>query len=207
MTWIKFCGTTNLEDALKAVSLGIDALGFIFAPSPRKVEPDAAKKIILSLPETFLKVGAFVNEEAKEVQRVADYCGLTALQFHGKESSEYCRGFSLPVYKAIHVKNLESLTEMEKYQDVSILLDTYSPVQAGGTGNPFPWEIAIAAREKRNVILSGGLNPSNVREAIEKVRPLGVDVCSGIERVPGRKDPAKMIDFVEEVRKADEPTG
>jgi phosphoribosylanthranilate isomerase len=207
MTWIKFCGTTNLEDALKAASLGVNALGFIFAASPRRIEPDAARKIILSLPETLLKMGVFVNEEAKEVQRLTDYCGLTALQFHGKESPEYCRRFSLPVYKTIHVKNWESLTDMEKYHAVSILLDSYSPVQAGGTGNPFPWKIAIAAREKRNVILSGGLNPSNVREAIEKVRPLGVDVCSGIERVPGRKDPSKMIDFVEEVKKADETAG
>jgi phosphoribosylanthranilate isomerase len=207
MTWIKFCGTTNLEDALKAASLGVNALGFIFAPSPRRIEPEAAKKIILSLPRTLLKVGVFVDEEAKEVQRVAGYCGLTALQFHGKESPEYCRGFSLPVYKAIPVKDLESLTDMERYPDVSILLDAYSPAQAGGTGSSFPWEIAIAAREKRNFILSGGLNPSKVGEAIRKVRPLGVDVCSGIERTPGRKDLSKMIEFIEEVKKADETAG
>lgn len=203
MTWIKICGITNLEDGLKAASLGVDALGFIFAPSLRRVEPAIVKKIILALPKTLLKVGVFVDEDPKEVQRVAEYCGLKALQFHGKEPPEYCQKFFYLVFKAIHIRDLESLKDMEKYQDVSILLDTYSPVQAGGTGNPFSWEIALIAKEKRNFILSGGLNPGNVGEAIKKVRPWGVDVCSGVEAIPGKKDLLKMIDFVTEVRKAD----
>lgn len=204
MTWIKICGMTNMEDSLRAASLRVDALGFIFALSLRRVEPDTAQKIIKALPKTLLKVGVFVNEEEKEVQRVAEYCGLNALQFHGEESPEYCQKFFHPVFKAIPIRDFESLKEMEKYHNVSILLDTYSPVQAGGTGSPFSWEIALKAKEKRNFILSGGLNPGNVGEAIKKVRPWGVDVCSGIEQVPGRKDLSKMIDFVKEVKKADE---
>ncbi|MDI6761962.1 MAG: phosphoribosylanthranilate isomerase [Thermodesulfobacteriota bacterium] len=204
MTWIKICGITNIEDGLEAVSLGVNALGFIFAPSPRRVEPSVAKEIISVLPETLLKVGVFVNEDPEEVLRVAEYCGLNVLQFHGQESQEYCQKFFIPVFKAIRIKNLESLKDIENYHDVTILLDTYSPVQAGGTGNPFPGEIALKAKEERDFILSGGLSPSNVGEAIKKVRPMGVDVCSGVEVTPGKKDPLKMRDFIKEVRKADE---
>lgn len=204
MTWIKICGITHIEDAKKAASLRVDALGFIFAPSLRRVEPDVAKKIILPLPKTLLKVGVFVNEAPEEVQRVAEYCGLNALQFHGEEPPEYCREFIYPVFKAIHIRDLESLKDVEKYHDVFIILDTYSPVQAGGTGNPFSWEIALRAKEKGNFILSGGLNPDNVGEAVKKVRPWGVDVCSGVEVTPGKKDLLKMKDFIKEIRKADE---
>lgn len=204
MTWIKICGITHIEDAKKAASLGVDALGFIFAPSLRRVAPDVAKKIILALPKTLLKVGVFVNEAPEEVQRVAEYCGLNALQFHGKEPPEYCQKFFFPVFKAIRIKNLESLKDIENYHDVTILLDTYSPVQAGGTGNPFPWEIALRAKEKRDFVLSGGLTPSNVGEAIKTLKPWGVDVCSGVEVTPGKKDLLKMKDFIKETRKADE---
>jgi len=206
MTWIKICGITNMEDGLKAASLGVDALGFIFAPSLRRVEPDMARKIIRALPSPPLKVGVFVNEDPEEVLRVAEYCGLNGLQFHGEESPEYCQKFSLLVIKAIRIKDLESLTDIERYPDVTILLDTYSPIQAGGAGNPFPWEIALIAKEKRNFILSGGLNQDNVGEAIKKVRPWGVDVSSGVERGQGKKDHLKMNDFVKEARKADEKT-
>mgnify|MGYP000285275933 CR=1 FL=1 len=207
MTWIKICGITNIEDGLKAASLGVDAIGFIFAPSSRRVQPDVARKTIQALPKTLLKVGVFVNEDPDEVLRVVEYCKLNGLQFHGEESPEYCQKFFHPVFKTVHIRDFESLKDMEKYHDVFPLLDTYSPVQAGGTGGPFPWEIALAARSKRDFILSGGLNPSNVAGAIKKVQPWGVDVCSGVEASPGKKDPLKMRDFVKEVRKADEKTG
>jgi len=207
MVWIKICGITNLEDGLNAASLGVDALGFIFAASPRRIEPELAKKIIQALPQALMKVGVFVNEDQEEVQRIIEYCGLNGLQFHGEESPEFCRKFPYPVFKAIRIKDLESLKDMEKYHDVSILLDTYSRGQAGGTGNPFPWEIALLAKEKRDLILSGGLSPLNVREAIKKVRPRGVDVSSGVEWFPGKKDLSKMVEFVKEVKKADETTG
>ncbi|OGP88696.1 MAG: hypothetical protein A2157_09875 [Deltaproteobacteria bacterium RBG_16_47_11] len=206
MIWIKICGITNIEDGLKAASLGVDALGFIFAPSLRRVTPDMAQKIIRTLPNLNLKVGVFVNEEPEEVLRVAEYCGLNALQFHGEELPEYCKIFSLPVIKAIRIKTLESLTGMERYPDATILLDTYSPVKAGGTGISFPWTVALKAKEERNFILSGGLNPGNIGEAISKVRPWGVDVSSGVETVPGKKDHLKMNDFVKEARKAYEKT-
>jgi phosphoribosylanthranilate isomerase len=207
MTWIKICGITNMEDALNAVSLGIDALGFVFAQSPRKVEPEVARKIIRALPKTLLTAGVFVNERVEEVQRVAEYCSLNALQFHGKESADYLKKFSYPVFKAIHIKNLESLKDIEKYDEISLLLDTYSPKHAGGTGNPFPWEVALVAKEKRDFILSGGLGPLNVREAVMKVKPWGVDVSTGVELFPGKKDSLKMREFVKEVEKADETTG
>ena len=206
MTWIKICGITNLEDGLKAASLGVDALGFVFAPSPRSVVPDTAKKIIQALPPGLLKVGVFVNEAWGEVQRLAEYCRLSVLQFHGEESLEYCQKFLHPVVKAIRIRDSESLKEMEGYHGLSLLLDTYSPGQAGGTGKSFPWEVAVIAKEKRDFILSGGLSPLNVGEAIRKVKPWGVDASSGVESSPGRKDLLKMEAFVKEVKKADETT-
>ena len=206
MTWVKICGITNIEDGLKAASLGVDALGFIFASSSRRVKPDVAQKIIGTLPTPPLKVGVFVNEDPDEVLRVVEFCGLNGLQFHGEESPEYCKIFSLPVIKAIRIKDLESLDDMGRYPDTTLLLDTYSPVQAGGTGNSFSWEIALKAKEKRDFILSGGLNQDNVGEAIKKMGPFGVDVCSGVETNPGKKDLLKMAEFVKEARKADEKT-
>jgi len=207
MTWIKICGITNEEDALLAASLEIDALGFIFAPSPRRVDPSVVEQIVRQLPAFFFKVGVFVNQDLSEVEEIASRCNLNGLQFHGEEPPGYCQHFSLPVMKAIRIKGPESLRNIDFYANVPILLDTYHPTKAGGTGDPFPWEIAIKAKEKRNFVLSGGLTPENVREAIKKIGPLGVDVSSGVERVPGKKDFLKMAEFVKEVRKADEKTG
>jgi phosphoribosylanthranilate isomerase len=206
MTWIKICGITNEEDALQAASLEIDAVGFIFAPSPRRVDPSVVEQIVRQLSTPLLKVGVFVNQDLSEVEEIAQRCNLNVLQFHGEEPLGYCQHFSLPVMKAIRIKDSESLRNMDLYPNVPILLDTYHPTKAGGTGNPFPWEIALRAKEKRDFILSGGLTPENVREAIKKVSPLGVDVNSGVERVPGKKDFSKMVEFVKEVKKADEKT-
>ena len=206
MTWIKICGITNLKDAMDAASLGVDALGFLFAPSPRMIGPYEAREIIGALPPAVEKVGVFVNENPDKVSRIAGFLGLDALQFHGQETPEYCRQISLPVIKAVRVKNLESLQEMEKYPFASILLDAWSPDQAGGTGKPFGWEMALEARQKRNFILSGGLNPMNVYQAIQMLKPIGVDVCSGVEKTPGEKDGNKMKEFIKEVRRADDST-
>ncbi len=206
MVWIKICGITNKEDGINAASLGANALGFIFAPSPRRTDPESASKIISCLPPDLFKIGVFVNEDQKEVERIIKYCGLNAVQFHGEESPEYCKEFLLPVFKAIRIKDLESIHGIERYRGVSLLLDTYHPEKAGGTGDPFPWEIALILRRRRNFILSGGLTPRNVREAIEKVRPCGVDVSSGVESYPGKKDFFKMMEFVMEAKKADEHT-
>lgn len=204
MTWIKICGLTNLEDALAAVSLGADALGFIFAPSPRRTDPARAAEIIHELPPV-QKVGVFVDERVEEVQRIAEECGLDALQLHGRESPEQCRRFSLPVIKAISVRSKESLQEAENYPLASILLDAAGMAWAGGSGRVFPWE--WARRVRRDFILSGGLNPGNVGEAIRLLRPRGVDVGSGVERAPGKKDRRKMAEFIKEVKRADGATG
>jgi phosphoribosylanthranilate isomerase len=206
MTWIKICGITNLEDAMDAASLGVDALGFNFAPSPRRISPSAAKEIIGSLPPSVISIGVFVDEEISEVRRITDECGLKRLQFHGQEPPEYCREFSLPVIKTIAVRSVDRLRDIEKYPSVAILLDTWSADRAGGTGKTFPWEWAKEAQEKRDIILSGGLNPANVYQAIKEVRPAGVDVSSGVEQIPGKKDLLKMIDFIKEVRRADATT-
>ncbi len=207
MTWVKICGITNLEDGLKASYLGIDALGFIFAPSPRRVDPEVAKKIIKALPTLPLKIGVFVDEDPKEVLRVARYCGLNGLQFHGRESMGYCSQFDCFIIKAIRINDIENLKEIEIYPDAMILLDTFSPARAGGTGTPFPWNIALELKGKKDFILSGGLNPQNVREAIRMLRPWGVDVCSGVEAYSGKKDHIKMESFIKEVKKADEEAG
>lgn len=200
MTWIKICGITNSEDAINAYRLGVNAVGFIFAPSPRRIEPDTAKRIIDILPDHLFKVGVFVNEEIKEVKRIANYCGLNLLQFSGYETPDYCKEFDLPVIKAIHIRDYKDIEEIERFQDHFILLDTYSPSKAGGTGKTFSWDIALKAKGLKEFILSGGLNPLNVREAIKKVSPWGVDVCSGVEKMEGRKDFSKMVNFVMEVK-------
>ncbi len=205
-TWVKICGMTNVEDALEAASLGVDALGFIFAPSPRRVEPSAAREMIRQLPPSVLKVGVFVNEALAEVLRLVDYCGLHMVQFHGQETSDYCRQMPMPVIKALRMKSRESLRAMEEYAFASILLDAWSPHRAGGTGESFCWQWVREAGPQRNFILSGGLNPGNVFRAICQVRPSGVDVCSGVERRPGKKEKEKMREFIKEVQKADAST-
>lgn len=204
MTWIKICGITNLEDAQTAAALGADALGFVFAPSRRRIEPSVAKGIVSALPERLLKVGVFVEEDPGEVLRIAKECGLGALQFSGRESPAYCRKFSYPIFKTIHVRNEESLEESDRYEGMTILLDTYCTTQRGGTGRPFRWEIALKLSGKRRFVLSGGLRPDNVGTAMTILKPWGVDVCSGLEVVPGKKDPTKMAHFIEEVRRRDE---
>jgi len=207
MTYIKICGITNLQDARQAVALGVDALGFIFAPSPRRIGPSLAREIISSLPLSVEKVGVFVNENLDEVKRIAGICSLDTLQFHGEETPEYCRQVSLRVIKAIRVKDSQSLGGIQAYPLATILLDAYSPGRAGGTGNTFNWECAREARRKVNFILSGGLDPGNVGRAIHLLHPAGVDVCSGVEMVPGKKDPFKMMEFIKEVRREDETAG
>lgn len=202
MTWIKICGITNPKDALNAVALGVQALGFIFAPSPRQVNPDTAREIILHLPRSIHRVGVFVDEKVEEVKRIAHFCGLSMVQLHGQETPEYCREIALPVIKAFRVRDARSLEGIEKYAFTRILLDAWSDERAGGTGKAFSWEIARKVRPEGDYILSGGLNPSNVGEAIRRLHPMGVDVGSGVEKSPGLKDGLKMKDFVEAVRKA-----
>jgi phosphoribosylanthranilate isomerase len=203
MTWIKICGITNQADAMLASGAGADALGFVFADSPRKVSPELAKKIIQSLPPFLSSVGVFVNERIENVREVCDHCGLDFVQLHGDEDQGYISSLFLPVIKAFRVRDRQILSEMLKFRVSYFLLDTYDPVRPGGTGRSFDWDIAERANGLGKLILSGGLNPSNVKEALGAVRPCGVDVSSGVEMKPGVKDPAKVERFIDEVREWD----
>lgn len=207
MIKIKICGITNKEDALWAIDLKVDALGFIFAESPRRVSPEIVQAIIELLPPFISSVGVFVNEEREKVKEIAENCGLTTLQFHGEESSSYCEWFKQKVVKAFRVKDKSVLEKAVQYQDKvdGYLLDTYSPSKYGGTGKTFDWSIAKEIKEfGLPTILSGGLNSENIKEAISEVEPYAVDVSSGVEERPGKKSLEKLIDFVRIVRETDD---
>lgn len=203
---VKICGITNPEDAWLSVDAGADALGFIFYKgSPRHINPDEAKAIVSTLPPFLTTVGVFVDEEIERVIDIADYLGLTAIQLHGNESPEYCRRLSRRIIKTIKVPERVSTKDLFKsisdYDNISaILLDTCVRGKEGGTGRIFNWDIAIEAKRYGRIILAGGLTPENVVDAIERVKPYGVDVCSGVESEPGRKDPKRLRDFVNMVK-------
>ena len=198
MVRVKICGITNLEDALMAAELGADALGFIFHPrSPRYVAPDAARQIIAGLPPFVLTVGVFVDEEAQTVRDLAARVGLDWVQLHGQESPEYCRSLGRRVIKGFRIQDEKSFKSLAAYQGAAqaFLLDTYKKGQVGGTGATFDWRLAREAKKYGPVILAGGLTPENVAEAIRIAQPAAVDVASGVEAAPGKKDPAKLRAF------------
>jgi phosphoribosylanthranilate isomerase len=194
LTRIKVCGITREADALAAASLGVDALGFIFAPaSPRYITPSGAAEIIKKLPLFVTKVGVFVNEDPRLAVEAARAAGVNVAQLHGDETPEYCAGFPLPVIKVFSVGDGFDVSTMGRYRAAGYLLDTYDPKRRGGSGKAFDWSIAAKARGMYdNVILSGGLNPQNVGEAVESVRPYAVDLNSGVEVSPGVKDYEKI---------------
>lgn len=203
MVRVKICGITNLEDARLAADLGAQALGFIFYPkSPRSIEPDAACDIIKSLPPLVLSVGVFVDEEAEFVRDVAAGVGLDWIQLHGQESPEYCRALGRRVIKAFRIRDHSCLTALPSYRDASqaFLLDAYRPGTPGGTGETFDWEVARQARKYGPVILAGGLTADNVAQAIRIAQPAAVDVASGVEAAPGKKDPKRLKEFFEAIR-------
>jgi phosphoribosylanthranilate isomerase len=202
---VKICGITNTEDALKAVELGVDALGFIFAKSPRMIEPEKAAAIIRSLPPFVKSVGVFVNEDPKRVRQVAELCGLDIIQFHGDEPAELLAEFTPRAIKAFRLKDGSSLEPVKLYHGKvrAILLDTYSDKKWGGTGKTFDWALAVKAKTLGfPVILSGGLDPANIQDAILTVRPHAVDVNSGVEERPGKKDHNLMCRLMENIRRA-----
>lgn len=203
MVRVKICGITNLEDGLLAAELGASALGFVFATSPRQIEPNKAKEIINKLPPFVTKVGVFVDEDKEKVKEIAALCELDVLQFHGGEEPSYCQEFSQKVIKAFRIRDLSSTSNLSSYRVSAYLLDTYVEGIEGGTGTTFDWQIAEEAKKVgQPIILSGGLSPANVAEAIEKVRPYAVDTSSGVEESPGKKDPTKLKKFFEEVNRA-----
>jgi phosphoribosylanthranilate isomerase len=203
MVKVKICGITNPEDATLAVALGVDALGFIFAPSPRQVSPENAQRIIDSLPPFVQKVGVFVDGDLRSIQDIKDFCGLDVIQLHGDESPDFCQEFMPETIKAFRLKNDSSLQPIRRYQGKvsALLLDTYQEGLKGGTGKPFEWGLAVKARGFGiPVILSGGLGPSNIARAVLTVRPYAIDVNSSIERRPGIKDPVLMKQLMEKVK-------
>jgi phosphoribosylanthranilate isomerase len=202
MTRVKICGMTNLEDALLAVDLGADALGFIFAPSPRRVTVEQAREVIHRLPPFVTRVGVFVDSDLQEVQRIMAACSLDMAQLHGRETPDYCRQLFPRAIKSFRVRDASSLGSLSLYNVSAYLLDSYVEGQPGGTGRTFDWSLALEARRHGPVIIGGGLSPDNVRQAIAAVHPYGVDVCSGVEARPGKKDPQKVRRFIEEVRAA-----
>ena len=185
-------------DALLAADLGADALGFIFHPqSPRYVAPDAARAIIAQLPPFVLSVGVFVDEEAQVVRDLAARVGLDWLQLHGSEPPDYCRSLGRRVIKGFRIKDEASLAELAPYQGAcqAFLLDTYKKGRIGGTGEAFDWHLAREARPYGPIILAGGLTPANVGRAVDVAQPQAVDVASGVEAAPGKKDPEKLKAF------------
>lgn len=206
MTKVKICGNTNKHDAIIASQLGADMLGFIFSrKSKRYVEPRVAEDIINELPPYIMKVGVFVDEDPKKVLEIAEDTGLDALQFHGDETPEYCSRFrdSYKVIKAFRLKDKAGLEKINSYDVDYYLLDTYSPDSHGGTGRIFDWKILEDFEFLKPVILSGGLTPDNVGKAIKEVAPYGVDVASGVEMSPGKKDEAALKKFILNARKVD----
>jgi len=201
---VKICGITNLPDGLAAAEAGADALGFMFWDgSPRRVSLETAAGIIRALPPFIIKVGVFVNAPTDLVYRAIGECGLSLLQFHGDETPDYCLQFGLMSMKAFRIRDAESLRALPAYRTEAWLLDAFSAETPGGTGERFDWDLAVHARELgRPIFLAGGLTPANVGEAVRKVRPYAVDVSSGVESAPGKKDPAKVKAFIQAVRDA-----
>ena len=200
---VKICGITNLEDALVAAESGADAVGFVFCEqSPRCVSIQAASQIIRALPPFIVKVGVFVDAPEDLVYRGIE-SGLTLLQFHGAETPEYCLQFGLMSMKAFRIRNADALKNLTSYRTEAWLLDAFSLDKAGGTGERFDWDLAVQARELgRPIFLAGGLTPENVGEAVRKVRPYAVDVSSGVESTPGKKDYDKIKRFIRAAKAA-----
>jgi phosphoribosylanthranilate isomerase len=237
MTWIKICGTTNLEDAHLAVEAGADALGFVFyVKSPRYINPEAAQKIVEQLPETIEKVGVFVNSDAPDVVAIVNDVRLTAVQWHmpadpaqvrstPPELSGNCFGRPIEVYPSFpfswftngvtfstgpefHVEPGRSKCVPKNIPGPPrMFLDSGTSEIPGGTGKTFDWEKALSLTEQLrkayDIVIAGGLTPANVQQAISKFHPFGVDVVSGVEARPGKKDPEKVRAFIEAVHQAD----
>ena len=202
-TKVKICGVTTVADALAAAAAGADMIGLNFyAGSPRHVTPVVAAEIARALPPFVLRVGVFVNPPVELVLRAIGDAGLNLLQFHGDEDSAFCTQFGVMSVKALRVRDAASLPTLANFSTDALLLDAYSAAALGGTGEKFNWDLAVAAQQQfgKPIFLAGGLTPENVADAVRQVRPFAVDVASGVEAAPGKKDAAKMRAFIAAVR-------
>ncbi len=204
MVRVKVCGITNESDAFMAVEMGADALGFIFARSPRTIRLEEARRIIRALLPFVQTVGVFVNENPARIRKIMAFCGLDLMQLHGDESPELCETLMPRCLKAIRVRSRSSLDQIRSYEGKvrALLLDTYSEGKRGGTGNTFDWDLAAEAKKTGiPIILAGGLHPDNIEEAILTVKPFAVDINSGIEQSPGKKNRFLMGKLMEKIGK------
>ena len=199
MTLVKICGITNAGDARMAADAGADAVGLIFAQSPRRVSVEEARAVSIALPENVIRVGVFVDEEPAEVLSISHEVGLDLAQLHGDEPPEtvtVLRGAGVKVMKALRVRDAATLEALDQYEAELFLLDAYSARAHGGTGERFDWGVAKSLRGRDNIVVSGGLGPENVREAVEFFEPYGVDASSSLEDEPGRKNGELVRRFV-----------
>jgi phosphoribosylanthranilate isomerase len=200
--WIKVCGITRLEDAVSAATFGADAVGFVFAESPRRVTPAEAREISRRMPRGPLRVGVFVDSPIEEVAETVELCGLDLVQLHGNESPEYCATLGDMAIKAIRVGSFADVMKARNYQCGAVLFDRLEPAQGNGAGT-FDWRLPHLLDGRKRVIVAGGLGPHNVADAVRTARPYGVDVSSGIERARGAKDAVLMYEFIQNARRAD----
>jgi phosphoribosylanthranilate isomerase len=206
MVKVKICGITNLKDARQALESGASFIGFNFYKrSPRYITPSAARRILQGLPKKIKSVGVFVNESEERMLAVARRTGLDYLQLHGEESPEAVARLkrTLPVIKAFRVRDSFSTRQLIPYKHATaFLLDGFDRRRHGGSGKTFRWDIARRAKRAGRIFLAGGLTPGNVGAAIRSAKPYAVDVCSGVEAKPGKKDPVLVKDFMRAVREA-----
>jgi phosphoribosylanthranilate isomerase len=203
MTKIKICGNTRKDDVELAVELGVDLIGFIFGPSKRHIEIDQAKELVGDIPDTVARVGVFVHEPADVIEKAVDACRLTAVQIYRPITSED-RQLGVTLLPALRVRNGEDLDDLAFETSDHPLLDTWaSETAGGGTGQTWDWAKAARLAERYAILVSGGLTPANVAHAVQQLKPWGVDVCSGVEAEPGRKDHDKLRAFVEAVHRVD----
>src|SRR3954467_15043888 len=216
--WVKICANTNLPDALAALDAGADALGFVFAESTRRVSPEQVKDIVAGLPQRGEKIGVFVNTPANDVAKIARDCGLTGVQLQGEETPQYVKDVirmmeerPLKIIKtfsanAPYAISTAASAVMDEHVD-AFLIDSGNAAGRGGTGQVFDWlrasDFVIKLKQRARVIVAGGLHPDNVASAIRLFRPFGVDVASGVEREPGKKDPANIAAFISAARVAE----
>lgn len=198
--WVKFCGITRIEDALFARDLGADAIGFIFAPSPRQVTVEQVQEIT-SRVDGITKVGVFVNESVEMVERTRDLCHLDLVQLHGEESPEYCKHFAHGCTKAFRIKSAEDLAELDSYPMTwKNLIDAFVPNKQGGTGKTIDANVLREIGNPEQIILAGGLNPDNIEKILKVIKPFGLDVSSGVEQSPGIKNHEKMRLFINQLK-------